>query len=307
MKVVVAGGTGLIGRELVSRLTAVGHNVIVLTRDDSGQVPHAGVRRLEWDPNGSTGRWAREIDGADAIVNLTGAGLADKRWTPERKEELRASRVLPTRSLVAAVRQATVRPSAFLQGSGVGFYGMSQSDREFDESFPPGEDFLGSLCVTWEAEAHPVSALGCRLIIFRSGIVLANDGGVLEQMRRPFKWFVGGPVSSGQQYISWIHRDDWVAMAMWALSTPTASGVFNTTSPTPVTNAKFTSALARALHRPSWLPSPRFALRILFGELADALLVHGQRVVPKHASDLGFSFTHPSIDEALEDVIGLRA
>ena len=307
MKIVIAGGTGLIGRELSSRLATVGHNVVILTRDSTGQAPAGQVRRVEWDPDGTAGPWARDVDGADAVVNLAGAGIADSRWTEARKRELRSSRVLPTRSLVSAIRQATIRPSVFLQGSGVNFYGAADPEREIDESFPPGEDFLGDLCVAWEAEAHAVSALGCRLVIFRSGVILANDGGAVARLRRPFRWFVGGPVASGKQYVSWIHRDDWVAMAMWALSTPTVSGILNSTSPAPVPNAKFSSALGRALHRPSWLAAPHVMLRALFGELATVMLVKSQRVVPKRALDLGFTFTHPSIDEAMEDVIGLRA
>ena len=307
MKIVIAGGTGLIGRELASRMASVGHQVVVLTRDNSGQTPTSPLRRLEWNPDGTAGPWARELDGADAIVNLAGEGIADGRWTPARKEELRLSRVLPTRSLVAAVREAAMRPAVFLQGSAVGFYGIQHGVRELDESFPPGDDFLGSLCVAWEAEAHPISALGSRLLIVRTGLILAKEGGVVERLRQPFKFFVGGPVGSGQQFVSWIHRDDWVALAMWALSTPTVSGVINGTSPTPVTNASFSAALGRALHRPSWFRVPGLALRAIYGEMANALLVNGQRVVPKRSVELGFTFTHPSIEEAMEDVIGLRA
>src|SRR5262245_36106895 len=306
MKVVIAGGTGLIGRELSSRMASVGHNVIILTRDAHKQSA-GSIRRVEWDPDGSSGPWTREIDGADAVVNLSGSDLAGMRWTPARKDDLRLSRVLPTRSLVSAIRQAAKRPSVFLQASGVNFYGNAGPDRQLDESFPPGEDFLGRLCVAWEAEAHPVSALGCRLLIFRSGVVLAKEGGIVDRMRRPFRWFVGGPVASGKQCISWIHRDDWVAMAMWALTEASVTGVLNSTSPTPVTNARFSAALAHALHRPSWFPIPGVLLRVIYGELANELLIKGQCVVPKRALDLGFTFTHSSIEEAMEDVVGLRA
>jgi uncharacterized protein (TIGR01777 family) len=307
MKIVIAGGTGLIGRELASRLATIGHTVVLLTRDSSGQAFGAQIRRIEWDPDGTAGAWAQEVNGADAIVNLAGAGIADSRWTDARKAELRSSRVLPTRSLVAAVRQASRRPAVFLQGSAVGFYGTMNRDLERDESFPPGDDFLANLCVAWEAEAHPVSALGCRLVIFRTGLILAGEGGVVDRLRRPFRLFVGGPIAAGQQYISWIHRDDWVAMAMWALSTPTVSGAVNCSSPVPVTNATFSTALGRALHRPSWLRLPALLLWAMFGEMATAMLINGQRVIPKRATELGFTFTHTSIDEALEDVVGLRA
>src|SRR5262245_41056250 len=181
MKIVVAGGSGFLGRMLCPRLTALGHEVVVLTRDASGQPPAAGIRLTQWEPDGEVGMWALEVESADAIVNLSGADLAERRWTAARKAELRASRVLPTRSLVAAVRRATARPPVFIQGSAAGFYGAWPDDREFDESFPPGDDFLSELCVAWEAEAHPVTSLGSRLVILRSGVVLASDGGIIGQ------------------------------------------------------------------------------------------------------------------------------
>src|SRR5262245_39246134 len=278
MKVVVAGGSGLLGRALTARLVGLGHDVVLLTRDAAARrQPGERIRYAEWMPDGDVGAWALEIEGANAIVNLTGADIGQRRWTASRKEELRSSRVLPTRSLVAAVRRASLKPSIFIQGSAVGFYGASDNDRELDESFPPGDDFLSDLAVVWEAEAHPVSALDCRLVIMRSGIVLTGEGGVVGRLRLPFQFLVGGPVAPGRQYVSWVHRDDWVRMVLWAMTTPAATGVFNNTSPIPVTNAEFSRALGRALHRPSWLTVPKFALRILFGELASVALINGLR------------------------------
>jgi uncharacterized protein (TIGR01777 family) len=306
VKIVIAGGAGLLGRALTERLVATGHTVVVLTRDATGTAPFANVRRVEWTPDGSSGTWANEIDGATAVVNLAGAGLADSRWTDDRKDELRASRVLPTRSLIAAIRQVAAKPVVFIQASGVGFYGAEAGDREFDESFPPGDDFLGQLCVAWEAEAHPVTALGCRLVLCRSGIVLTPNGGILERLRLPFRLFVGGPVASGAQYVSWIHIDDWLAMIMWALATPLVSGAINVTSPAPVTNAEFSEAYAGVLRRPSWLRVPAFALRLIFGEMAGALLIRGQRVIPRRALDLGFRFEYPTVAEAMRAVVGKR-
>ena len=307
MKVVIAGGSGLIGRSLAAHLAWSGHQVVVLTRDAASLPPTVAIRRVEWQPDGSAGPWASEIDGAAAVVNLTGAGIADSRWSDERRQELRLSRVLPTRSLVAAVRQASAKPVVFLQGSAMGFYGSSLDDRELDESFPPGDDFLGQLCVAWEAEAHPVVALGSRLVFMRSGVVLSSEGGILGRLRLPFQFFVGGPVASGRQYMSWIHLDDWVAMATWALTTPTVSGILNATSPTPVTNDEFSHAYARALGRPSWLRVPAVALRAVFGEMALAMLIKGQRLVPKHALDLGFQFKYPTIAEAMTAAVGKNA
>ena len=286
MKVVIAGGSGLIGRALAAHLASAGHEVVVLTRDSARRSTMA-IRLVKWQPDGTAGPFASEIDGATAVVNLTGAGIADSSWTEERKQELRDSRVLPTRSLVAAIRQVAAKPVVFIQGSAMGFYGASLEDRELDESFPPGDDFLGQLCVAWEAEAHPVVALGTRLVLMRSGVVLSPEDGILGRLRLPFLFFVGGPVSSGRQYMSWIHLDDWVGMATWALTTPVASGIFNATSPSPVTNEKFSQAYARALGRPSWLRVPAIALRAIFGEMGVVMLTKGQRVIPRHALGSG--------------------
>ena len=302
MKVVIAGD-GLLGRALTGRLAAMGHHVVVLTRDASKPSTFANVKRVEWAPDGGIDIWSNEIDGAAAVVNLTGANIAEGRWTDARKEELRASRVLTTRSLVAAVRQAAAKPVVFVQGSAVGFYGAESGDRELDESFPPGDDFLGQLSVAWEAEAHAVTALGSRLVLLRSGVVLTPDGGILARLRLPFRLYAGGPIASGTQYISWIHLDDWLAMVVWALSTPVVSGAVNATSPSPATNAAFSAAYARAINRPSWLRVPGFALRLIYGEMAGALLIRGQRVVPSHALHLGFRFTYPTLDEAMRAVV----
>ena len=304
MKVVVAGGTGVLGQALTARLTAGGHQAVVLTRGRSRRAgDEAAGRLVEWTPDGSAGPWARELDDADAIVNLTGAGIADRRWTDARKDELRTSRLLSTRSLAAAIRAATPRPRTFVQNTGAGYYGADLSDRVLDESFPPGDDFLGDLCVAWEAEARAVSALGCRLVILRSAVVLTPDGGALKKMLPAFQFFVGGPIASGRQFFSWIHVDDWIAMVRWALSTPSVSDVYNAASPHPVRNREFSKALGQALHRPSWIPVPSFALKVMFGELAEPALILGQRVVPKRALAAGFTFQHPEIGEALADLV----
>jgi hypothetical protein len=302
MKIVLAGGSGSLGRALVERLAAEDHGVVVLSRRTSGPPLPAGVRRVAWVPDGTAGEWARDLAGADAIINLTGAGIADARWTRARKAELRSSRVLPTRSLVTAIRNAATRPAVFIQHCAVGYYGMDTGTQELDESYPPGDDFLSELAVAWEAEALPVANLGCRLVTTRTGVVLMADAGALPQMARPFRFFVGGPVASGRQYLSWIHLEDWVGLMVWLLRTPTVSGVVNVTAPQPVTNAEFSRAIGRALRRPSWAPVPAFVLRLLFGELADVLIT-GQRVIPRRAVDGGYTFRHPEIGEALIDLL----
>jgi uncharacterized protein (TIGR01777 family) len=312
MNIVVAGGTGFLGRPLAACLVQKGHDVIVLTRRPAP--PGGGVRYVTWNPDGTARSkdspaapagseeqadgWTLALDGADAVINLAGDSIADGRWTAERKETLRQSRISSTRSLVAAIRLAAHKPSVFLNGSAVGYYGIT-ADPALDESFPPGSDFLATLCVDWEAETHAASALGCRVVIIRAGVVLARDGGALRKLIPPFQFFVGGPIASGNQVMSWIHRDDWIALVVWALEQRNVSGVLNGTAPQPVTNREFSSALGRALHRPSWLPVPRLALRIALGEMADIALVGGQRVVPKRAQELGFTFQYPEVAAAM--------
>lgn len=299
MRIVIAGGTGLIGRAFTRAFAADGHEVVILTR--SASRPASGeTRYINWTPDGTAaGAWVNTLDGAGAVINLTGAGMADRRWTPARKAELRASRILPTESLVAAVRAVARRPATFIQNSAVGYYGTDDGTKDVGESAPAGRDFLGQLCVAWEAAALPAVDLGCRLVTLRTGVVLAADGGIIARLRLPFLLFAGGPIASGRQYLPWIHVADLVAMTQWALATPDVRGPLNATSPTPVTNARFVRALARALHRPCLLPIPAFALRLVFGEMAQAMLIEGQRVVPAYALARGFSFAYTDIDGAM--------
>lgn len=302
MKCVIAGGTGFLGRPLAIELFSKGHEVVVLTRGASRE--SGGIRHVTWEADEEPGAWHAEIDGADAVVNLAGAGIADQRWTADRKQVLRGSRIDATRALVSAMRAATNRPKVFLSGSAVGFYGPRPNDGpELDESASPGSDFLSTLAVDWEAEAHAASALGCRVILLRTGVVLGRDGGALAKLIPPFRFFVGGPIGSGRQAMSWIHRRDWVELAVWLLSHDGLVGAFNGTAPHPVTNAEFSKALGAALGRPSWLPVPGLALKLLVGEMAGPALLAGQRVVPKHALDLGFSFQFSEIGPAMQDAV----
>lgn len=303
MKYVIAGGTGFLGQPLTRELVGKGHQVVVLTRGRAYE--EDGVRFVTWSGLPDAGAWQQEIDGADGVVNLAGAGIADKRWTTARKQALRQSRVDSTRALVSAVRAATSRPTVFLSGSAVGIYGPQPTDGPpLDESAPPGSDFLSSLGVDWEAEAHAVSSLGCRLIILRTGVVLARDGGALQQLIPPFNFFVGGPLGSGRQVMSWIHRRDWLELVVWLLRRDDAVGVFNGTAPAPVTNGEFSTTLGQALGRPALFPVPGFALKIIVGEMAGPALLAGQRVVPAHALSLGFEFQFPEIGPALVDAVG---
>jgi uncharacterized protein (TIGR01777 family) len=302
MKYVIAGGSGFLGQTLVHALQAGGHDVVVLTRGRG--LTKDRVRYVTWSVDDGATDWHHEIDGADGVINLAGSGIADKRWSTARKDDLRRSRIQATRALVAAVRAATRRPAVFLSGSAVGIYGPQPPDGPpLDESAPPGDDFLSKLGVDWEAEAQPAAALGCRVVILRTGIVLARDGGALQKMIPPFQFFVGGPLGSGRQVMSWIHRLDWIELVVWLLRRTDAVGVFNGTAPQPVTNAEFSRALGKALGRPSLFPVPGFVLKLVVGEMAGPALLAGQRVVPRHALDLGFNFQYPDIASAMTSAV----
>lgn len=306
MKYVIAGGSGFLGRPLTRELMGKGHEVVVLTRGPARS--EGGIRQVTWPgvPGGAdtAAEWEREIDGADGVVNLAGAGIADKRWSAARKQELRQSRTDSTRALVGAIRAASRRPAVFLSGSAIGYYGPQPEDGPpLDESAPPGSDFLSTLAVEWEHEAHAASTLGCRVIILRTGVALARDGGALEKLIPPFKLFVGGPIGSGRQVLSWIHRADWIELVVWLLRREDAVGVYNATAPNPVTNAEFSNALGEALGRPSWLPVPGVALKALVGEMAGPALLAGQRVLPKRALEQGFTFQYPDIQSAMNAAV----
>ncbi|HAK54967.1 MAG: TIGR01777 family oxidoreductase [Vicinamibacterales bacterium] len=311
MKVVIPGGSGFLGRALADALLQDGHEVVVLTRAlEPGVVVHEagtglpGLSNAGWRPDGTdgVGRWAAVVDGADAVVNLTGESIAARRWSTAQKARIRDSRVLATQSVVGAIRAAANPPPTLVNASAVGYYG-NRGDQELDEASSPGDDFLAASCVDWETAARELEASIDRLVILRGGVALDRNGGPLERMVVPFRLFVGGPLGSGRQYISWIHRADWVDLVRWVLATPTATGVLNATAPAPVTNLEFSKALGHALGRPSFLPAPPFALRLALGELADALLLGGQRVLPSRALALGFNFRFSTINHALVSIL----
>ena len=293
MRIVLAGGSGFLGRALRARLERDGHSVAVLTRSP-GRTPDA----VTWTPDGTVGPWASAIAGADGIVNLAGEGIADKRWNDARRRALRDSRLLTTRSLVGALRQSPA--PVLVNASAVGYYG-ARADERVTESTPPGADFLSQLCVEWEREADQASAT-TRVALVRTGLVLHPDGGALGQMLLPFKLGAGGPMGSGTQFMPWIHLDDWVSLVLWLIESRDARGAFNGTAPAPVTNREFAGALGRALHRPAIVPAPAFALRILLGEFAESLLT-GQRAVPARALEQGFTFRFGDLDGALADLL----
>jgi uncharacterized protein len=303
MKIVIAGGSGFLGRPLAAALAEQGHEVVTLTRGDGPRRGQTRSRAAGWTPNGDVGPWAAEIEGAGAVVNLAGESIAGKRWTAAHKQRVLDSRVQATRSLVGAIQAAAAPPPVFVSGSAVGYYGP-HGDDVVTEDTPPGLDFLARVCVQWETEALLAASDRTRVVCLRTGIVLEKDGGALPEMLPPFKFGVGGPVGSGRQYWPWIHRADWIALTMWALQSSAATGAINATAPNPVTNAEFARALGRAMRRPAFMPAPAFALRLLLGEMADALLLSGQRAVPARPERLGFTFRYPHLDPALAAIFG---
>jgi uncharacterized protein (TIGR01777 family) len=309
MKFVIAGGTGFLGNALAWTWAEEGHDVRLLTRSlPPGEVRHEpgtgspGMSRVGWAPDGTIGTLADEIAGTAAVINLAGESIAAGRWNAERKRAIRDSRLLPTRSLAAALAAAPAAPQVFLSASGVGYYG-DRGNETLSEGAAPGGDFMGRLCVEWETMARTAVRPGMRVVLLRTGIVLEKSGGALPQMARPFRFFAGGPLGSGRQYLTWIHRLDWLEMVRWIVETPAVDGAINVAAPHPVTNAEFARALGHALHRPALLPVPRFALRLAVGELADTVLA-SQRAVPGVALANGYHFRYPEIDIALRGIFG---
>jgi uncharacterized protein (TIGR01777 family) len=293
--IVVAGGTGFLGSALVRGWRADGHRVRVLTRQPRGEDD------VQWSPGGADTRWIATVDGADAVLNLGGEGIADKRWTAARKAAILESRVRATRAIVAAIKSSRTPPRVVLSASAIGFYGSNRGDDTLTEESAAGSDFLAEVCRHWEGEAAPAAGIA-RLVLLRTGVVLDKKSGALPQMALPFRFFAGGRVGSGRQYLSWIHLADWLGMVRWALASPDVAGPLNVTAPAPVTNAEFSRALGRAMDRPALVPAPAFALRLGLGEMADGLLLGGQRVLPAKARRHGFSFRFASVDAALQDI-----
>ncbi len=302
MKTVLAGATGFIGTALIEALLTRGDKVTLLTRD-----PHAA--QLRWEGKVDTklwngrdpGPWIMALDGADALINLSGESVAGGRWTPDRKLALIKSRVDSTRALVKGLEAARERPLVFVNASAVGYYGATPAG-DCPENAPQGTDFLAALCGQWEREARAADKLEVRTVTLRFGVVLGREGGALAKMLTPFKLGLGGPLGSGRQPFPWIHRDDAVAAILYAVAEARLAGPANAVGPELLTNAQFTKALGRALHRPAFLPAPAFALRLALGEMS-TLLLDGQRALPGKLLDAGFAFKHPSLDGALSALL----
>ena len=307
MRVGITGATGLIGEALASELAGRGHQVVALTRRRG--VPAglpAGVRSAQWNPgaDGTDAGLVGVLEDLDALVHLAGEPVG-KRWTTTRKRAIRESRVGGTKTLVAALGAARKRPARLLAASAVGYYGP-RGDEELDEGAPAGDDFLAEICTEWEDAVGGAREAGIETASLRIGVVLSPRGGALATMLPPFRMGVGGRLGSGRQWMPWIHLADVTAAMTHLLEAPAGSldPVYNLTAPNPVTNADFTRALGKALRRPTIFPVPGFGMRLAFGEMADALLLSGQRVVPRRLLASGFQFQRPEIGPALMDLVG---
>lgn len=294
MNVLIIGGSGFIGSALTRELSGAGHEVIVSTRKKT-----AAQKKLTWNPPDLIP--PDTISQFDAVINLAGENVFSERWSSERKEKIRSSRVDTTKVLVESIRASADRPNVLINTSAIGYYGP-HGDENVNEDAPHGSDFLAGVCREWEGAALSAEAAGVRVVITRFGLVLGESGGALSKMLGPFKAFVGGYIGSGRQWMSWVHIDDITGFIRYALENESVSGPYNVTAPGPVTNREFSSALGKVLGRPSFFPVPALALKLALGEFGDVLLT-GQRVVPEKALKAGYTFKYTNVHDALKAIL----
>jgi uncharacterized protein (TIGR01777 family) len=302
MRILVSGSTGFLGTALTDTLEREGHTMVRLARPDTGDLD-AGSDRAQtvlWDPVGGLFN-AEAAEGADALVHLAGASIADGRWNAARKNLLRTSRIEATRHLMAALSRLKQPPRVIVTSSAIGYYG-DRADETLTEASAPGTDFLSALCRAWEAETARGAEFGARVVMLRFGIILAAHGGALPRMALPFKLGAGGKLGSGRQWMSWLTLAEAVGIIRFALVNSGLSGPTNAVTPNPVQNSDFTDTLAMTLHRPALFPAPAFALRLALGEMADALLLISQRVKPSRLEQTGYRFAQPELLPALAEV-----
>ncbi len=306
MRVIIAGGSGLIGRGLTDSLAKDGHEVVILSRAPgrvTGLPP--GAKVVSWDGRSTRG-WGELADGANAIVNVAGAsikgdGFLPSRWTAKRKQLIRQSRIEAGHAVAEAIKQAKVKPKVLIQASAVGYYGP-RGDEPIGENEPPGRDFLASVCVDWEASTAEVEAIGVRRAVVRTGLPLTFEGGAFPLLVLPFKLFAGNWFGSGRQYYPWIHFEDHIAALRFLIEKPNAKGAFNLSAPNSVPNREFARMLGKVMRRPVWVPVPRFALQLALGKVATVVL-DGQRAVPQNLTKLGFKHKYSDLEPALRDLL----
>jgi uncharacterized protein (TIGR01777 family) len=300
MRIIIPGGSGLIGQALGRVLAGDGHEVWLLSRNPGQVSPASGMKVQTWDGKSAQG-WANLLEGAGAVINLAGENIGEGPWSDEKKKRIRASRILAGQAIVEGLRSVKNGPKILLQSSAIGCYGTSET-ATFAEDGPFGKDFQSSICVDWERSTAEVEAMGVRRVILRTGLYLTPEGGVLPRLMLPFKLFVGGPLGSGKQWYSWIHPVDYIQAVRFLLQNEQAAGPFNLTAPGPVTMAEFGHTLAAILRRPYLLPVPAFALKLALGEMS-SLVLEGQRVIPQKLAALGFKFRFEQLQLALQDLL----
>jgi hypothetical protein len=302
-RIVVTGGTGFIGQPLCRRLVRDGYDVVVLSR--SGEKPKSltdpGITVAQWDGKTADG-WAAHADGAYGLINLAGENIGGGYWTTSKKVRILSSRLDAGRAVRDAVDRAENKPSVLIQASAVGYYGL-QDENLLDESAPRGMGFLADVCRQWEQSTADVEHYGVRRVILRTGVVLGRKGGALPQMCRPFRFFLGGPIGSGRQWMPWIHIDDLIGAIMFLIERDDLKGVFNGVAPDLVRGKDFFRMLGRSLNRPSWLRVPASILKLVLGDMAEELFLKGQRVIPKRLLGSGYAFRHPDLGPALEEIL----
>lgn len=306
MKVIITGGTGLIGSQLSKKLLQDNHDVIILSRNPQKHQLPEGAVGAQWDGKTAVG-WQEHVEDADAIVNLAGESIAGSgfpppRWTDEKKKRILQSRLDAGTAVTDAVIQAKNKPKVVIQASGIDYYGNVPNDSKITEDSPKGEGFLSDVTEKWEASTASVTTMGVHHVIIRTGIVLSMESGALPQTAMPFRFFAGGPMGSGNQWWPWIHEDDEIRAIQFLLEKDSAAGVFNLCAPNPVQNKQFAKALGQAMGRPSLIPAPSFALKTMLGEMS-TIVLDGRRALPQKLEDLGFVFRYPNVREALLDLL----
>jgi len=299
MKIVVSGGTGFIGGTLVQALLKENDRVAVLTRN--AKKASSNLMHYEAWNGTSQGTWSRTLDGADAVINLAGESLAERRWTQGQKQRIMASRIDATRALVEAIAGADKEPHTFISASAVGYYGNVGEDEVTEESLR-GEGFLADVCERWEREAFKAEKLGCRVVVTRFGLVVEEDGGVLRKLLFPFRFFAGVVPGTGKQWVSWVHRDDVIGAILYILNEKAISGPVNVVAPEPVRMGELCHTLARVLRRPCWMSVPPALIRLALGEMG-SIVLDGQKVAPKKLEGRGYRFLHPTLLPALESIL----
>jgi uncharacterized protein (TIGR01777 family) len=298
----VAGGSGLIGRKLIDSFLQAHHEVALISRTpEKVRKYFTGVDVRFWDTKNTTAL-TEILDGTDAVINLTGESIASKRWTQIQKERILSSRIESTQAIIGAIKHSQRKPLVLLNASATGYYG-NVPEGEVTESAPKGTGFLADVCSLWEAEALKVQEFGVRVVLLRTGIVLDKQGGALQNILRPFRFFIGGPLGSGRQWFPWIHLQDEVSAILFAMEHEHITGSLNLAAPESVRMTDFCRILGRILHRPSWMHTPSWILKLVLGEMAEPLLLHGQKMISQKLIDAGFKFQFPKLEDALKDLL----